>query len=237
MTAHVLHLFPASLQRYQLLPIHRISYRCMLALEQPRRNMRRIWNISAAAIVECSIAGRSAAAQQDHVFAPNLWPLRSKSLTPQVQANPSYSHLRGGRAVGLLMLLVGVALLVYVFMQSYGMLTHPIPGMALPSSGHAAASSANAASTIDFGRLGSAAIAFLLKLAVLLIMTFVGSVIAARGVHLYYVASGTTERPSSGIMPTAAIPAVATAGNAPSLSISDAPADPSVSRLAGGQRQ
>lgn len=159
-------------------------------------------------------------------------------MTPQVQAPTSYSHLRGGRAVGLLMLFVGVALLVYVFMQSYGMLTHPIPGMALPASPHVSSNAASMAPPVDFGRLGSAAIAFLLKLAVLLIMTFVGSVIAARGVHLYYVASGTTERPSSGgssvggIASGAAVPA-----NAPSLSISDAPVDPSTPRLAGAQRQ
>ena len=158
-------------------------------------------------------------------------------MTPQVSATTSYSHLRGGRAVGLLMLLVGVALLVYVFMQSYGMLTHPIPGMALPSSAHGAGNAANTASTVDFGRLGSAAIAFLLKLAVLLIMTFVGSVIAARGVHLYYVASGAAERPSSGGIPAAAIPAGATPVNAPALSIADVPSDPSASRFAGVQRQ
>ncbi len=160
-------------------------------------------------------------------------------MTPQLQATTSYSHLRGGRAVGLLMLLVGVALLVYVFMQSYGMLTHPIPGMALPSSAHGTGNAASAASTVDFGRLGSAAIAFLLKLAVLLIMTFVGSVIAARGVHLYYVASGAAERPSSGGIPAAAgaAPVGAPPVSAPALSISDAPVDPSASRFAGVQRQ
>ena len=67
------------------------------------------------------------------------------------------------------------------------MLTHPIPGMTLP---HVSAGSA--ATQLDFGRMGAAVIAFVLRLLALLVMTVVASLIAARGVHLYHVASAPT---------------------------------------------
>lgn len=163
--------------------------------------------------------------------------LRSTHLTPQFTATAPHSHLRGGRAAGLIMLFVGAALLVYVFLQSYAMLTNPIPGMSLPLSAHSSSAAASSGSNVDFGRLGTATIAFLLKLAVLLVMTIVGSVIAARGVHLYYVASGTLERTTGAGVGAGAGSVAAVAPSMPSLSISDAPSDPSSARLTGGQRQ
>ena len=80
-------------------------------------------------------------------------------------------HHRSGRTTAFIYLVVGLALLLYVFWQSYHMLTHPVPGLVLP---HPAAAGATAPQ-VDFGRMGAAAISFVLKLLVLLVMTIVAS--------------------------------------------------------------
>ena len=103
----------------------------------------------------------------------------------------SGQHLqhRSGRTTAFIYLLIGLVMLLYVFWQSYQMLTHPVPGLVLP---HAASTGAVTPS-VDFGRMGAAVVSFLLNLLVLLVMTIVGSLIAARGVHLYHVASAPTD--------------------------------------------
>jgi hypothetical protein len=88
------------------------------------------------------------------------------------------------------------------------------------------ASSATAAPAVDFGRMGEAAVQFLLQLLVLLVMTIVASLITARGVHLYHVASAPPGRSNT-----------SDDGSTPSLSMSEAgPGDPPASpKIAGRQ--
>jgi hypothetical protein len=93
------------------------------------------------------------------------------------------AHHVTARTAAYLYLLAGLSILLFVFWQSYGMLTHPVPGLNLPRP------TANVAAAIDFGRMGAAAAEFVLRLVVLLVMVIVGSVIASRGVHIYHAAS------------------------------------------------
>ena len=78
---------------------------------------------------------------------------------------------------------LGIALLLVVFYLAYQMLTHPVPGLkeALASNTSAPGTSSNAVSNV-----GSSIVVFLLKLAVLFVMTFAGSHVAARGIQLYH---------------------------------------------------
>lgn len=136
---------------------------------------------SACCIGMCGLTGPSADAI--------LWVVgRRSSASPWEQdqnvAMHGFQH-RSGRATAFIYLAIGLALLLYVFWQSHGMLTHPVPGLALPHR----MSPSQAAPPVDFGSMGAAALKFVLKLLVLLVMTVVASLVTARGVHLYYVAS------------------------------------------------
>lgn len=78
---------------------------------------------------------------------------------------------------------IGIGLLLVVFYLAYEMFTHPVPGLAQGLS--ATSSSANGASD-SIGQVGRAIAAFLVKLALLFVMTLAGSHIAARGIQLFH---------------------------------------------------
>jgi hypothetical protein len=88
----------------------------------------------------------------------------------------------GERLFGTIVTSVGIALLLIVFYLAYQMLTHPVPGLAASLS---TSSSNGGDATNALGGVGSSVIDFLLKLAVLFVMTLAGSHISARGVQLY----------------------------------------------------
>ena len=88
---------------------------------------------------------------------------------------------RGERLFGIIYTTIGIALLLVVFFLAYEMLTHPVPGLASALAPTPTGSSDNA-----MGRVGNSVLAFLLKLAVLFVMTLAGSHVASRGIQLYH---------------------------------------------------
>jgi hypothetical protein len=105
----------------------------------------------------------------------------------------------GERWFGMVFTSIGIGLLILVFYLAFQMFTHSVPGLAQAL---APASSAVGGSVNAVGGVAGSIAAFLLKLAVLFIMTLAGSHIAARGIQLYH--GGT--HPSAGLSvgPTAA---------------------------------
>ncbi len=80
-----------------------------------------------------------------------------------------------GSSLGLLVFLGGVALLVLTFRLAYGMFQTP-PTVALDLQG---------GKTIDLGRASDRASAILVRVVVLVLMAFTGSLVANRGILLY----------------------------------------------------
>jgi len=78
---------------------------------------------------------------------------------------------------------IGIGLLLIVFYLAFEMLTHPVPGLkqALVPTSTAPGGSVNSVATV-----GGSVISFVLKLAVLFVMTLAGSHVAARGIQLYH---------------------------------------------------
>lgn len=85
-----------------------------------------------------------------------------------------------GRVLGILVFLVGIAILVGVAVVTYRLFNtsaavlKPTPGA--PSGAVA--------------QLGSSAIKMFYQIALLIVMCIAGSLLAARGLHLYFVATG-----------------------------------------------
>ncbi len=97
-----------------------------------------------------------------------------------------------GRIAAYLCLLLGLSLLISVYLIARNMMSGPIPGLELN-----APSTPN--SSPDFGKMGAAAITFILHLLALLVMCIVGSLITSRGIHMFYVAAGVRDSVKSGV--------------------------------------
>ncbi|MCE5200491.1 MAG: hypothetical protein ABFD54_14000 [Armatimonadota bacterium] len=86
-----------------------------------------------------------------------------------------------GRVMGMAIFIAGVGILVFVFVMSYLYFTsNPVgvPASAKPGVGPSAA-----------GQLGASAVAMFGRIALLIVMAITGSIIAARGIQLYFAAS------------------------------------------------
>ena len=82
-----------------------------------------------------------------------------------------------GRVVAALVILVGVAVLVYVFAQAVQLFSSPVPGLGLPvPKGESPPSGMT---------IGVALAGLLSKLLILTVMIVAGSLIATKGIHLY----------------------------------------------------
>ena len=90
------------------------------------------------------------------------------------------------RILGILVFLAGVALIAYVF-WSANMLFHQAPPTVPATAAKAAGSSASAAPSAAI-ELGRSMIDYLKQLLTLFLMCVAGSLIASRGVHLYFSA-------------------------------------------------
>ena len=84
---------------------------------------------------------------------------------------------KAGRVVGLLVFLAGVAVLFFVFFSAYEMFMSPATGLIDAARG--------ANGKIDINNLGGAFISVLVKLFLLFIMTYAGSLIASKGIYLF----------------------------------------------------
>jgi len=90
------------------------------------------------------------------------------------------------RILGIFVFLGGVGLLAFVFYVAYDWFVTPSAGIQMSASKGASAPPATL--------LGASALQLLIKLALLLIMTIVGSLLAGKGIHIYFASSG--RRPS-----------------------------------------
>ena len=84
---------------------------------------------------------------------------------------------RGGRALGMIVFLLGIAFLIAVFAIAYRTFATPISSLIREAGGGRTSATAS--------DLGSAAVATLLRIALLFVMTLAGSLLASRGIHLY----------------------------------------------------
>jgi hypothetical protein len=84
------------------------------------------------------------------------------------------------RILGLIIFLFGIGILFFVFFLAYHLYGSPLPGLGLPITGGAAPAAAN---------IGVALAHFVKQVVLLAFMTLAGSIIANRGIHLYYAAA------------------------------------------------
>lgn len=89
-----------------------------------------------------------------------------------------------GRVLGIVVFLVGIGILVLVAVITYRLFTASTPGLQVtPGSASGAAV-----------QLGNSALGLLYRIALLVVMCIAGSLLAARGLHLYFVATGSAPR-------------------------------------------
>ncbi len=97
---------------------------------------------------------------------------------------------RSARALACVVFLLGIGLLCAVFALAWGLFHAPVPGLNLSAS--------PAAVPPPAASIGAALTAFLRQLLLLALMTVAGSIVAGKGVHLYFSALPTrTETPSA----------------------------------------
>ena len=131
------------------------------------------------------------------------------------QPAPSVSQATLARIVGLLVFLGGIGLLIFVFAAANTLLNAPPPTVAAPTT---AGTNANAPSAaIELGRGFSL---LLQKILLLLLMCVAGSLIASKGIQLFFAAGAVpahrdTEPPSAARTETAPPPAPRQAASLP----------------------
>lgn len=123
----------------------------------------------------------------------------------------SIDHL--GRNFALLVIIAGICLLGAVFGVAYQMFTHPVPGLQAALATHAAYGS-HPEKAPSWPAAAGVIVEFVLKLALLFIMCFAGSVIAARGIHFYSAAITASQSPTPVMPPTAVRSSVSASGSA-----------------------
>lgn len=103
------------------------------------------------------------------------------------------SGLLTGRLLGILAFLIGIALLGYVFMTAHSMFTSDKYGLNSGSASKPAVtitSKAQPAQNPAVNQLGNSALSLVFRLSLLLLMTFISSAIATRGINLYLASTG-----------------------------------------------
>jgi len=84
---------------------------------------------------------------------------------------------RGGRVLGMIVFLLGIAFLIVVFAIAHRMFAAPISSLVCEAAG--------GKPSVGASDLASAAVATIVRIGLLFVMTLAGSLIAARGMHLY----------------------------------------------------
>ena len=98
-----------------------------------------------------------------------------------------------GRLLGILVFLIGIALLGYVFITAHSMFTSDKYGLNSGAASKPAVtitSKAQPPQNPPANQLGNSALMLLFRLSLLLLMTFVSSAIATRGINLYLASTG-----------------------------------------------
>jgi hypothetical protein len=83
-----------------------------------------------------------------------------------------------GRLIAFLILLAGIGVLLFVFVTALHLFQAPVPGLALPV--------AKGAAPPPAANIGAALALFVRQLFLLALMTVAGSLIAGKGIHLYF---------------------------------------------------
>jgi len=86
-----------------------------------------------------------------------------------------------GRVLGIIVFLGGIGVLAFVFVTAYHFFNSPLGEIKPPTH----APSAVPATT----QLGSSALSLFIRIALLVVMTIVGSLIAGRGAQMYFASS------------------------------------------------
>lgn len=86
-----------------------------------------------------------------------------------------------GRVVGILVFIAGIVSLVFVFIIAYGYFTNPESAFAVSGGKQGSAVT----------QLGSQTVRLFLQIGLLVVMTLIGSLLAARGAHMYFGSSAT----------------------------------------------
>lgn len=87
-----------------------------------------------------------------------------------------------GRILGIVVFLAGIVVLAVVFVMAYHFFTSPDSHIQIARQ----AKSQEAPTT----QLGISALSMLARILALIVMTIVGSLIASKGIHLYFQAAG-----------------------------------------------
>lgn len=85
-----------------------------------------------------------------------------------------------GRVLGIVVFLVGIAVLVTVAVVTYRLFTGSACGLQVPPGSPSGAAV----------QLGNSAIKMMYQIALLVVLCIAGSLIAARGLHLFFVSEG-----------------------------------------------
>ena len=93
---------------------------------------------------------------------------------------------KSGRAVGMTVFILGIILLLFVLSIAYGMFTSAASDL-LPSTG-------GSASALTVAGLGASMALVIVKIALLFVMTLAGSLIASRGIQLFFASGENTVR-------------------------------------------
>lgn len=86
---------------------------------------------------------------------------------------------KGGRIIGMIIFIMGIVILLFVFGMAYGMFTAP------------ASQVFGSPASVTAMSLGSTLALVFIRIGLLFVMTLAGSLVAARGVHMYV---GSSER-------------------------------------------
>jgi hypothetical protein len=125
-----------------------------------------------------------------------------------------------GAALGILVFLAGIALLGYVFLTAHALFETPPPPLPAPPPPSTPGTAADATNTASAATaISQSLVDFVKRLLLLLLMCIAGSVIASRGIELFFkaCAAATPSKPAAPHGPAAASPAGASATAATSL--------------------
>lgn len=114
-----------------------------------------------------------------------------------------------GRIIGILVFLAGIGLLVLIFKEAFAMLASPAPDLdAIVRSATQPVKGAHAAQPNPFPAVGAVVLAFFLRLTLLFVGVISGSIIASKGIHLYFTAGSVPTSPALGGSPSDVVDAI-----------------------------
>ena len=140
---------------------------------------------------------------------------------PAAPTTPSHQHDRLGRLIGLVVFFAGVGLLAWVFVRANDLFNAPPP--AVPNPPAPAPASGASTTPSPFVPIAASFATLLRQLLLLLLMSVAGSLMASKGVQMFFAAR---PLPGDSSGPASAPPAVAMpkSGNATSSGTTKTPA-------------